>query len=130
SGIVLSLVDREGNPKNGFLQLQEIYNLKFSANLVVLSACQTALGKEVKGEGLVGLTRGFMYAGAKQIIASLWKVDDRATAELMKYFYQNLLKNNQSPSNALREAQLQMMKQPRWKSPYYWAAFVLQGDFQ
>lgn len=130
SGIVLSLVDREGKPKNGFLQLQEIYNLKFSADLVVLSACQTALGKEIKGEGLVGLTRGFMYAGAKQVIASLWKVDDRATAELMKYFYQNLFKNNQSPSQALREAQLQMMKQPRWKSPYYWAAFVLQGDFQ
>jgi CHAT domain-containing protein len=71
-----------------------------------------------------------MYAGAKQVIASLWKVDDRATAELMKYFYQNLLKNNQSPSNALRQAQLQMMKQPRWKSPYFWAAFVLQGDFK
>ncbi len=130
SGIVLSLVDREGKPKNGFLQLQEIYNLKFSADLVVLSACQTALGKEIKGEGLVGLTRGFMYAGARQVIASLWKVDDRATAELMKYFYQNLFKNNQSPSIALREAQLQMMKQPRWKSPYYWAAFVLQGDFK
>lgn len=130
SGIVLSLVDKEGKPKNGFLQLQEIYNLKFSANLVVLSACQTALGKEIKGEGLVGLTRGFMYAGARQVIASLWKVDDRATAELMKYFYQNLFKNNQSPSSALRQAQLQMMKQPRWKSPYYWAAFVLQGDFQ
>src|SRR5262249_23725873 len=83
SGIVLSLADKEGRPQDGFLRLQDIYNLKLPAELVVLSACQTALGKEIKGEGLVGLARGFMYAGAPRVVASLWKVDDRATSELM-----------------------------------------------
>ncbi|HEU0175852.1 MAG TPA: CHAT domain-containing protein, partial [Blastocatellia bacterium] len=83
SGIVLSLVDEAGHQQDGFLRLQDIYNLKLPAELVVLSACQTGLGKEIKGEGLIGLTRGFMYAGAPRVVASLWKVDDRATSELM-----------------------------------------------
>src|SRR5205814_10361889 len=87
SGVVLSLVDEQGRPQDGFLRLHEIYNLKLSADLVVLSACQTALGKDVRGEGLVGLTRGFMYAGAARVVACLWKVDDRATAEFMNGFY-------------------------------------------
>lgn len=128
SGIVLSLVDREGKPQNGFLRLHEIYNLKLSADLVVLSGCQTALGKQVKGEGLIGLTRGFMYAGASQVIVSLWEVNDEATAELMKNFYEALLKKKLPPAAALRTAQLAMQKSRWWKAPYYWAGFELQGE--
>src|SRR6185436_4422269 len=98
SGIVLSLYDEKGNQRDGFLRLNQIYNLRLSTDLVVLSACSTALGKDVKGEGLIGLTRGFMYAGAQRVIASLWKVDDEATAELMKIFYRNLLQQRMPAS--------------------------------
>jgi len=131
SGLVLSLYDRQGQAQNGFLRLHDIYQLRLNADLVVLSACQTALGKEVKGEGLIGLTRGFMYAGAPRIVASLWKVDDEATSELMKRFYQYLLGEEQLPAAAaLRKAQISIMNEKRWQSPYYWAAFVLQGDWR
>jgi CHAT domain-containing protein len=130
SGIVLSLYDDKGNERDGFLRLNQIYNLNLSNDLVVLSACRTALGKEVKGEGLIGLTRGFMYAGVPRVIASLWKVDDEATSELMKLFYQNLLQKKMTASQALRSAQVDMKKQSRWNSPYYWSAFVLQGDWR
>jgi CHAT domain-containing protein len=130
SGVVLSLFDEEGKERDGFLRLNQIYNLRLSSDLVVLSACSTALGKDVRGEGLVGLTRGFMYAGAPRVIASLWKVDDEATAELMKLFYRNLLNNKVTPSQALTAAQAEMRTQARWRSPYYWAAFTLQGDWQ
>lgn len=130
SGVVLSLVDRQGLPQDGFLRLHEIYNLRLPADLIVLSACQTALGKDVKGEGLVGLTRGFMYAGATRVVASLWKVDDEATAHLMKVFYHAMLgRKPMSPAAALRAAQVAVWKERRWRSPYYWAAFVLQGDW-
>jgi CHAT domain-containing protein/Tfp pilus assembly protein PilF len=131
SGIVLSLVDKEGHQQDGFLRLQDIYNLKLSAELVVLSACQTGLGKEIKGEGLIGLARGFMYAGAPRVVASLWKVDDRATSELMKRFYQGMLGPEAlRPAEALRQAQLTIWKQKQWRKPYYWAAFVLQGEWK
>jgi CHAT domain-containing protein/predicted negative regulator of RcsB-dependent stress response len=131
SGIVLSLVDKEGKPQDGFLRLQDIYNLKLPAELVVLSACQTGLGKEIKGEGLIGLTRGFMYAGAPRVVASLWKVDDRATSELMKRFYQGLLGPAAlRPAASLRQAQLSIWKEKQWREPYYWAAFVLQGEWK
>ncbi|MDQ3135162.1 MAG: CHAT domain-containing protein, partial [Acidobacteriota bacterium] len=130
SGIILSLVDEEGRPQDGFLRLHEIYNLHLSAELVVLSACQTGLGKEIKGEGLVGLTRGFMYAGSPRVVASLWKVDDVATAELMGIFYQKMLRGKMRPAAALRAAQVEMWRQPRWQSPYYWAAFQLQGEWR
>jgi CHAT domain-containing protein/tetratricopeptide (TPR) repeat protein len=130
SGLVLSLVDREGKPRDGFLRLHEIYNLELKANLVVLSACQTGLGKEVRGEGLVGLTRGFMYAGTPRVMASLWKVDDRATSELMKLFYQEMLgAGHRTPAAALHAAQVTMWKSKIWNDPYYWAAFSLQGDW-
>ncbi|MGH9762471.1 MAG: CHAT domain-containing protein, partial [Blastocatellia bacterium] len=95
-----------------------------------LSACQTALGESTEGEGLVGLTRGFMYAGASRVVASLWEVDDRATEELMKHFYEGLLIRHLSPAEALREAQIAIRSQERWRSPYYWAGFVLQGDWK
>jgi CHAT domain-containing protein/Tfp pilus assembly protein PilF len=131
SGIVLSLVDRRGKPVDGFLRLWDVYNLRLPADLVVLSACQTALGTEIKGEGLVGLTRGFMYAGAARVVASLWQVDDVATAELMSQFYQGLLKENLSPAAALRAAQIQMWKHKRWQhDPYFWGAFQIQGDWK
>jgi len=130
SGIVLSLVDEHGRPQDGFLRLHEVYNLNLPAELVVLSACQTGLGKEVKGEGLIGLTRGFMYAGATRVTASLWKVDDAATAELMTHFYLQMLKQKLQPAAALRGAQVKMWKQNRWRSPYYWAAFTIQGDWK
>src|SRR5262249_8076676 len=118
SGIVLSLVDREGKPQNGFLQLHDVYNLNLPAEVVALSACRTGLGKSVRGEGLVGLTRGFMYAGAKRVVASLWSVQDLATAELMKRFYGAMLgERRMRPAEALREAQVEMWKQKRWRSP-------------
>lgn len=129
SGIVLSLVDRQGKAQEGFLRQLDIYNLTLPVELVVLSACNTGLGKDVKGEGLVGLTRGFMYAGAASVVASLWKVDDNATAELMQHFYEEILKQGYSPAAALRQAQLAMLKQKRWRSPYYWAGFVIQGQY-
>lgn len=130
SGIVLSLVNEQGKPVDGFLRLHDIYNLNLPADLVVLSACQTGLGREIRGEGLVGLTRGFMYAGAPRVVASLWKVDDAATAELMKRFYSAMLKDNLRPSAALRRAKIEMWKQKRWQAPYYWAAFELQGEWR
>jgi hypothetical protein len=97
---------------------------------VVLSACQTGLGKDVRGEGLIGLTRGFMYAGASSVVSSLWKVDDEVTAELMKHFYTNMLQRGMPPAAALRAAQNSIREQPQWSSPYYWAAFTFQGDYQ
>jgi CHAT domain-containing protein/tetratricopeptide (TPR) repeat protein len=128
SGLIFSLVDEEGRPQPGVLRLSEIYNLKLAADLVTLSACQTGLGKEIKGEGVIGLTRGFMYAGVPRVVASLWSVDDMATAELMTRFYSRLLVRNQTPSAALRAAQVSLLKDKKWKSPYYWAAFTLQGE--
>jgi CHAT domain-containing protein/tetratricopeptide (TPR) repeat protein len=130
SGIVLSLFDEQGRRQDGFLQLSEIYNLNLPADLVVLSACQTALGKEVRGEGLIGLTRGFMYAGAPRVVASLWKVDDAATARLMAEFYRAMLGEGKRPADALRAAQVYMWRQNQWHSPYYWAAFTLQGEWK
>ena len=130
SGIVLSLVDEKGKPQNGYLRLYDLYNLKLSADLVVLSACQTALGKEIRGEGLVGLTRGFMYAGAPRVIASLWQIEDRASAEFMKRFYEALLGQKLRPAAALRAAQVSMSKDPRWRQPHYWAAFTIQGEWK
>ncbi len=129
SGIVLSLVDEKGRPKEGFLRLHDIYNLKLGADLVVLSACRTALGKEIKGEGLVGLTRGFMYAGVPKVLASLWAIDDEVTAELMKKFYREILIKRQQAAAALRAAQVAIWKE-RQLPPYYWAAFVLEGDWK
>jgi len=127
---VLSLVDQNGNPQDGFLRAQDIYNLKLNADLVVLSACQTGLGKEIRGEGIVGLTRGFMYAGAPRVIVSMWSVNDRATEELMGAFYERLLKRAMRPSAALREAQLELSRNKKWSAPYYWGAFVQQGEWR
>lgn len=128
SGLVFSLIGKNGKLQNGFLEMQDIYNLNLPVDLVVLSACETGLGRNIKGEGLVGLTRGFMYAGASRVVASLWAVDDVATSELMRRFYSAMFHEGLSPASALRRAQLQMAEQERWKNPYYWAAFILQGE--
>ena len=130
SAIVLSLLDRDGKPRDGFLRAHELYNLDLAADLVVLSACETGLGRQVRGEGIVGLTRGFMYAGAARVVVSLWSVSDRATAALMSAFYDEMLVAGKSPAAALRAAQRAMRKQPAWEHPYYWAGFVIAGDWQ
>lgn len=131
SGILLSMLNEQGQPENGFLQAHDIYNLHLAnTELVVLSACRTALGRDVRGEGLVGLTRGFMYAGSKSVVASLWKVDDRATAELMKHFYHGMFQEGLTPAAALRKAKIAMINQSRWRAPYFWAAFTLHGEYR
>jgi CHAT domain-containing protein/Tfp pilus assembly protein PilF len=130
SGVVLSLVDASGRPQNGYLRLYDIYNLRLNADLVVLSACRTALGEEVHGEGLIGLTRGFLYAGAARVVATLWEIDDRTTAEVMKRFYEGMLARGERPAAALRAAQVAMWKSKGWEAPYYWAAFTLEGEWR
>jgi CHAT domain-containing protein len=130
SGIVFTMIDEKGKPQDGFLRAHEVFNLKLSAELVVLSACQTGLGKEVKGEGLVSLTRGFMYAGAPRVVVSLWSVSDQATAELMTRFYRGMLKEGLRPAAALRAAQVSLLKEHQWEPPFYWAAFSLQGEWR
>jgi CHAT domain-containing protein len=129
SGLLLSLVDEKGQPRPGYLSVRDIYNLQLPAELIVLSACQTALGKQMRGEGIVGLTRGFLYAGAKRVVASLWNVDDSATAELMQWFYEGMLREKRSPAAALRLAQLRLLRQSRTAPPYYWAAFSVHGEW-
>lgn len=130
SSLALSAFDKNGAPQPGFLRLYDIYSLKLNADLVVLSACEAALGKDVRGEGLIGLTRGFMYAGATGVVASLWRASDQATASLMKEFYRLMLMQNLKPADALRKAQLSISRQRKWRDPYYWAGFVLQGDWR
>jgi CHAT domain-containing protein len=130
SGVVLSLFNDKGEPQDGFLRLHDIYNLKLPVDLVVLSACSTALGREIVGEGLIGLVRGFMYAGSRRVLASLWKVDDEATSELMTRFYRALFERGLAPSAALQAAQVELLKTKRWSHPFYWAGFVLQGEWK
>lgn len=129
SSIALSMLDREGRSQNGYLRAHEVFNLSLGAELVVLSGCRTGLGKEVKGEGLYGMTRGFMYAGAKRVVVSLWDVQDQATARLMSDFYRELIgPKRAAPPAALRAAQIAIWRDGRWQAPYYWAGFVLQGE--
>jgi CHAT domain-containing protein len=110
--------------------LPDIYNMNLNADLVVLSGCQTALGKDIKGEGFIALARGLMYAGARRVVASLWKVDDSSTAVLMARFYAGMLKDGKRPAAALRDAQIGMWEQSHWSSPYYWSAFEIQGEWR
>ncbi|HVG10932.1 MAG TPA: CHAT domain-containing tetratricopeptide repeat protein [Thermoanaerobaculia bacterium] len=129
SMLALSQRDASGRPLNGFLSLQDLYSLRLQADLVVLSGCDTGLGRELRGEGLVGLTHGFLHAGASQVVASLWPVRDRAAAELMQRFYRAMLRDGQRPTAALRSAQIEIWKQRTWRDPYFWAPFVAQGDW-
>jgi CHAT domain-containing protein len=129
SGVLLSQVGGDGKPRQGLLSLEDVYNLRLDADLVVLSGCETALGREVRGEGLMGLARGFLQAGALRVVASLWPVQDRATAELMSRFYRAMLRDGRTPAAALREAQLALSRDRRWGDPYYWAGFILLGEW-
>ena len=128
--IVLSQFDENGQKREGFLRLQDIYALDLSSDLVVLSACQSGVGKEIKGEGMMSLNNAFLQAGAKSVISSAWKVDDDATAEFMKRFYTNLVAEQLTPAAALRQTQIEMMQNTQFKSPFYWAAFTVQGEFR
>jgi len=125
---VLSLV---GNTKaDGFLRTDEIFNLKMRPSLVMLSACETGLGKEKRGEGVIGLTRAFMYAGAPTVGVSLWSVADKSTAELMTDFYKRLLSAGSHPVASMRDAQLAMINGKKYSAPFYWAPFVLVGEWK
>jgi CHAT domain-containing protein len=130
TGLVLTLVGNKS--EDGFLRTDEVFNLRLSSPLVMLSACETGLGKEKRGEGVMGLTRAFMYAGAPTVGVSLWSVADRSTAELMADFYKRYLGagNAASPSAAIREAQLAMIGGKKYSAPFYWAPFVLVGDWR
>jgi CHAT domain-containing protein len=130
SGLLMSMVTENGAPQNGFVRVSDIYGLSLNADMVVLSACETALGKTVRGEGLLGFVRGFMSAGTPRVVASSWKVEDEATAALMRRFYTGLFKDHLRPAAALRAAQLELMADPLWHSPFYWAAFTLHGDWR
>jgi CHAT domain-containing protein len=130
SALALSQFNENGQPINGFLRLHDIYSLKLNADLVVLSACETALGREIRGEGLIGMTQGFMYAGARSLVVSLWQVPDRATAELMARFYDFILKNGVRPAQALAAAQMSIASERQWSDPYFWGAFILLGDWR
>ena len=129
--LVLAQVDPQGRPEaDGFLHLADIYKLDLRADLVVLSACGSALGRQVRGEGMMGMTRGLFQAGAERVLASLWNVNDRAAVELMRRFYHHLLAEGLAPPAALREAQNAIRRQPHRRSPYYWAGFTLQGEWR
>ncbi|MGI2901963.1 CHAT domain-containing tetratricopeptide repeat protein [Tolypothrix sp. VBCCA 56010] len=132
SGIVLSqFLDKQAKPADrGYLRLGDIFNLDFAADLVVLSACDTGLGKNVNGEGLVGLTRGLMYAGAERVAVSLWQVNDDGTIPLMQEFYTQMLSQRKPPTVALRAAQMKLWQDQKWQNPYYWSAFTLQGEWR
>jgi CHAT domain-containing protein len=129
SGMILTMVDPKGVRQSGLMPLHDIYSLDLSAELTVLSACQTALGKDISGEGFLGLTHSFLSAGSKSVVASLWQIDDRATASLMTHFYKSLLQQGMPTGAALRAAQLKMMREKQWRAPYFWAGFVLQGEY-
>ena len=130
SGIVLSRFDEKGAKLDEFFRIQDIYGLNLNADLVVLSACETGIGKEIKGEGLMSLNNAFLQTGAKTVMASLWAVEDGATLELMKNFYAGIANENLTPSQALRSAQIKLRENPQYRSPFYWAAFTVQGDYR
>lgn len=128
SGLVLSTVDHEGREIDGSLYLHEIDRLDLAADLTVLSGCQTALGRRVRGDGLLGLTQGFFHAGSSQVLVSLWALDDMAASRLMDDFYGRMLEDGETPTEALRHAQQWLRRQDGFEAPRYWAPFVLQGD--
>ena len=123
-------MDETGAPLEGYLRLRDLGRLHLNADLAVLSGCETGLGRSVGGEGVIGLTRGFTLAGARAVVASLWKVDDLATADLMERFYRGLLVQHLPAPAALRQAQRQMATSETWSDPYHWAGFVIQGEWR
>jgi len=130
SSIVLSKVGASGRAQEAHLRLQDIQNLELPADLIVLSACRTALGRDVSGEGYMSLTQGFMYAGAARVVVSLWNVNEESTPKFMGRFYRALFYEGKSPAEALRVAQRWMAQETPWRSPYYWAGFELQGEWR
>jgi CHAT domain-containing protein len=129
TGVVLSLVGNKSG--DGFMRTDEIFNLNLGNPLVMLSACETGLGKEKRGEGVIGLTRAFMYAGAPTVGVSLWSVADKSTADLMTDFYKRLLASpTASPTASMRAAQLGLINGKRYAAPFYWAPFVLVGEWK
>lgn len=129
SGLALSLFDRNGRPQNSILFAHEIARLHLPADLAVLSACQSSRGVAVSGEGMVGLVHAFFTAGTARVVASNWAVNDQATAELMRLFYEGLLRQSLTPARALQQAQITLARKKPWSRPYYWAGFVVQGGF-
>jgi len=127
SALVLATRGGQGSAIDGMLYLHEIEGLHLEAELVVLSACETALGREVRGEGLVGLPHSFFKAGCSGVLVSLWPVHDAATTELMTHFYKALYERGASPPEALRQAQAVLRESEKWHAPYYWAGFIYQG---
>ncbi|HEY6986137.1 MAG TPA: CHAT domain-containing protein [Rhodanobacteraceae bacterium] len=130
SGIVLSLYDRNGRAEDGFVRVNDIYRLHVPADLVVLSVCDSAVGKSVGAEGASTLARAFFYAGTRRVVASLWPVDDRASVAFMRAFYRALLQQGRRPQDALVDAEHEMQREARWRAPYYWSGYVLQGDWR
>ncbi len=130
SGIVLSLYGKDGRAEDGFLRVNDIYNLHMPADLVVLSVCESAVGKSIGGEGAATLARAFFYAGARRVVASLWPVDDRASVAFMRAFYGAMLGKHLRPQQALIEAQREMRANPRWLAPYYWSGYIVEGDWR
>lgn len=130
SGLMFSRYAANGEARNGFVRIPELERLSISADLVVLSACQSALGKDVRGEGLMGMARALIAAGSRSVAGSLWQVPDSATVELMREFYTAMLRDRLAPAAALRRAQLALRRRPEWSRPYYWAAFELLGDWR
>jgi len=130
SALVLSRFDPAGRPQDGYLRVPDIERLSLPADLVVLSACETALGRQTAGEGMEGLPQAFFTAGASRVLVSLWQVEDSSTAALMESFYRRLLRDRLPAAQALRKAQLAIRAQPRWSAPRFWAGFVLEGDWR
>ncbi len=130
SGIYFSEADSNGKPRDGMLGLYEVYDLNLPVQLAVLSGCQTGLGKGAGGDGLVGLSRAFFFAGASRILVSLWEISDEGTALFMREFYRRLVSNGLAPAAALREARKTLYGEPRWRDPSYWAGFVLEGEWR
>jgi CHAT domain-containing protein/tetratricopeptide (TPR) repeat protein len=127
SGIVMTMVRRDGSPVDGVLWLNEIYSLRMPLSMVVLSGCRTATGREIPGEGVEGIARAFFFAGARRVTGSLWSIEDQETSGLMQIFYRNLLRRHFTAAASLRAAQLELTRQKKWSHPYFWAGFVLQG---
>jgi CHAT domain-containing protein/tetratricopeptide (TPR) repeat protein len=128
SSVILSRFDQAGNPIDESIRMQDIYAMKLNADLVVLSACKTGTGKEIKGEGVMGLNTAFLQAGARSVVSTLWQVEDNAANHLMKEFYSQMVSGGMAPSAALRAAQIKLYQDPQFRSPFFWAAFTIQGD--
>jgi CHAT domain-containing protein len=129
-GLALSLRDAQGRARDGWLRLPDLYRLDGPAELVVLSACASGLGRAVTGEGLLSLTRGFFSAGARRVLATLWSVDDAASAELMESFYAEMFGKGKTPAAALRAAQQAQRRKPHRAAPEHWAGYVLEGEWR